>query len=140
MEVQPLLYMFPQDISLLIYNKLCILKKLPTELHTHIIHFHHIHDIYRHYKSIFSNDPSHDDYYMYWLENDLVLHLNNNISTNNGVSIELKKEHSFITTEFLQKKIPIHDLSSRIFKLWCLFNLDKQVQFIRIQCNDIYHL
>ena len=83
---------------------------------------------------------AHDDYYMYWLENDLVLHLNNNISTNNGVSIELKKEHSFITTEFLQKKIPIHDLSSRIFKLWCLFNLDKQVQFIRIQCNDIYHL
>ena len=137
MELQPVLSIFPYDVSFLIYNKLCTLKRIPTDLNTHILIFHFIHDIIHYYKSLFSNDPFDDDYYLFWLENDLVLYLNNHIPTMYGVSTELKKEHPFITSEFLEKKIPVHELSSRIFKLWCLLNLPKQLQFIRIQCKDM---
>ena len=137
MEMQPVLSIFPYDVSFHIYNKLCILKRLPNDLNTHILIFHSIYDIILYYKSLFSNDPVDDDYYLFWLENDLVLYLNNNLPTMYGVSTELKKEHPFITSEFLEKKIPVHELSSRIFKLWCLLNLTKQIQFIRSQCNGM---
>ena len=124
----------PSDVVKIIYWETCKLKAIPDDLKCELLWFHKYVDILELYRKEFSNDSGDDDFYLYWLENNLVLTLNDYIPTVQGVSPELRREYPFITCEFLHDPVPSDEIKCRTFRLWSMFNIHKKVQFM----TDLY--
>ena len=95
------------------------------------------------YYNTFSHDSENDDFYLYWLENNLLLKLNDDLPSNKGVSSKLKKEHPFITQEYLQRNVNVSEINRRISKIWSLMNIKKKIEFAidtTIQSDKMFSL
>lgn len=133
MEIQPFfMSTLPTDVTYNIYWKLCMLKAIPKDLKYEITWFHKYLYVLHLYRDEFSNAPNCTkcDFYLYWLENNLVLALNDGIPTSQGVSPELRHEYPFITTDFLRKTVPSEKIRCRTFRLWSLLNIRKKIEFV----------
>ena len=131
MEMEALfLSNLPTDVVHKIYWDLCKSKTISVDLRCEILWFQKYKDMKDLYKEAFFDDPQDDDFYMFWLENNLILKLNDGIPSNMGVSQRLQKEHPFITHEFLQRNVPSNEIDSRIFRLWSLMNIRKKIEFV----------
>lgn len=131
MEMEALfLSNLPTDVVYKIYWELCKSKTIRVDLRCEILWFQKYKDMKALYREAFFDDPEDDDFYMFWLENNILLKLNDDIPSNMGVSAKLLQEHPFITTEFLQRNVPSNAIDSRIFRLWSLMNIKKKIEFV----------
>ena len=131
MEMEALfLSNLPTDVVHKIYWDLCKSKTISDDLKHEIVWFQKYKDLKELYMEVFFDDPQDDDFYMFWLENNLLLKLNDGIPSNMGVSAKLQKEHPFITTEFLQRNVSTSDIDARTFRLWSLMNIKKKIEFV----------
>ena len=114
-----------------IYTQLCSIKKpLSDSLNEAILNqdFYLIKLLhsYRLNKQ-YSINPNNRDYYLYWLENDLVYYLNDKMMLLKGLSEELKTRFPNVTLDFLSKKIDIIDLPERIYLLWKMMEKEQRI-------------
>lgn len=64
-----------------------------------------------------SKDKTHKDYYLIWLENDMLFVINNNRSIHEGVTLKLIRDCSHILESFLTYKYPI-DILENVKMIW----------------------
>lgn len=132
METQPFfLSKLPIDVTYKIYWELCKQNKISDNLKNDIKYFQKLYSIIDIYKLIFPiDDISNDDeYYLFWLENDLVSKLNDDIPLMYGVSPKLQIEYPSLSSTFLRRVEKPCRLTSRIFKLWSMCSLEKKMHF-----------
>ena len=114
-----------------IYKHLCSIKKpLSNSLTEAILHHHfYLIKLLRSYQinRRYSRSLCSSDYYLYWLENDLVYYLNDKIMLLNGLSKELQGRFPDITLEFMSKKIEVVDLPERIYTLWKMMDNEQRI-------------
>lgn len=134
MEIQALLLsnMFPKDIAYEIHNKLCMNKNILTALQKDSIIFDHFHlkKIIRSYfrNTLFGKNPNHDDYFMYWLENDMLNVLNDDKPYIDGLSINLRAECPELTKEYLLSSPAWEQLPQKIYCLWKSMTDEKKMK------------
>lgn len=133
MELQALLLSktLPTDVVLHhIYPQLCKNRNILTEPQKESIindHFH-LKKIIRQYRndtSLSLNKRS-SDYYMYWMENDMIGILNNDQSLINGISDSLLQECPEVTKAFLLESAPVDMLADRLYTLWTMMTPEKK--------------
>ena len=113
----------PTDVVHIIYKQLCVLKQIPVLLKEEILMFYNLQEIIHIYKKYFINCLN-TNLYLYWLQNNLILYVNDNIPVMHGVSKKLLHAFPKLKLEFLFKKVNDEILyKKQIFKLWSM--LDK---------------
>lgn len=140
MEIQALLTCckLPRDIVIQeIYGRHLYKMKsqLTSKLKDDIVHdrlsYERLKKSYRSNTEDFSTNPDDDDYYMYWMENDIGLVLNDGIALIHGISEQLKSKHHSVDLEFLTK-IPIGDekIDEHMFEMWKMMDTNKRNKLI----------
>jgi hypothetical protein len=124
MEILPLLKSkcLPNDIILHnVYDKLCRIKIINKEMKDAIINDHYrfkkILLMYYNNTSNFSRNKKNDDYFLIWLENDLVGILNDDYSLCDGLTENLKKEWPTLTKDYLLDG-DIDHIHEKVYELW----------------------
>lgn len=134
MEIQALLLsnMFPNDIVYEIHNKLCMNKIILTDLQKESIIFDHFHlkkIILRYYRNtLFGRNPNDDDYFMYWLENDMLNVLNDDKPYIYGLSRNLRAECPELTKEYLLSSPVWEQLPKKIYFIWKMMTVEKKLK------------
>ena len=142
MELQPLLLsnVITNDVVInVIYNHLWRNKNILNDSQKESI----IHDHFRLKKILkryfddnsLSKSPSHSDYFLAWLENDLVGVLNDNYPLIFGLSAELKKECPNITMDELLNFDTVDKLPDKIYWLWKLMTQEKKLRMYELTSN-----
>lgn len=133
MELQALLLSkkIPNDIVINeIYNHLWRNKNVLSEKQkAAIVHDHfHLKKIIQTYFSdtSFSKNKESMDYFMYWLENDMLSVLNDDYAYIDGLSPNLQKECPHITKEWLLSLDNIDDLPDKIYTIWKMMTTNKK--------------
>lgn len=133
MELEALLLsdVIPRDIVLNdIYKHLCEKKTLNEEQNNSIIYNHFLFKkvIFKYYRNKqFSRNPLHgQEYFLYWLENDLIGILNDNIPLNYGLSENMKKQCHGVTIEWLTSNVPPEGLPDKTYAIWKLMSNEKK--------------
>lgn len=79
-------------------------------------------EVFEKYSCKFNQDIKHRDFYLYWLENDILLELNDNIAVMNGIQPNLRKafsNHSVVQIiEELHSNKNENQIKSNIERLW----------------------
>ena len=117
----------PIDVLDIIYTHMCAIKKISSDLKNEIVMYHRLFDIIDIYKIVFSLNKNDDNYYKFWLENDLICMLNDNKPTSLGISTNLVERYPNITVKYLNEILCADMLSRRISKLWIMLT-DQQKQ------------
>lgn len=134
MEIQTLFLsnMFPNDIVYEIYKKICVNRDILTDLQKEAIlndHFHLKKIIKSYYKNnLYGRDPNDDDYFMYWLENDMLNVLNDDTPFIYGLSDNLKAECPGLTKDYLLSSPPLKQLPEKIYILWKFMTCFKKIK------------
>ena len=133
MELEALLLSdtIPKDIVLNdIYKHLCKKKTLNEEQKISIIHNHFLFKkiILKYYNNKrLSKNPSHgQDYFLYWLENDLLGVLNDGSPLNHELTDNMKRECPGVTIEWLASHVPPEGLPDKTYALWKLMTPEKK--------------
>jgi hypothetical protein len=141
MELQALLLssVLPQDVVLNdIYNHLWRNKNVLTDdLKTAIIHDHFRLEkiVMKYYNDTsLSRKPSHDDYFLCWLENDLLGVLNDDMGFMDGLSENLQRECPGITRDWLLSCESVDDLPEKVYSVWKLMTNEKKAIMYE-RCN-----
>ena len=133
MELQALLLSnnIPNDIVINeIYNHLWRNKNVLNEKQKEaIVHDHfHLKKIIRTYfnDSSLSKNKESMDYFLCWLENDMLSVLNDDYAYIDGLSPNLKKECPDITKEWLLSLSSMDDLPDKIYTIWKMMTPNKK--------------
>jgi hypothetical protein len=136
MELQALLTSksLPNEIVIQeIYNHLWRNRNLLNEAHTEAIvydHFHMKKIIHSYFISEnLSKDSKSDDYFLAWLENDMISCLNDNQSLIDGLSHSLKAECPDLTISQLLGCESVEKLPEKIYFLWKQMTSCKKLEF-----------
>jgi hypothetical protein len=135
MEILPLLQSraLSNDVILNhIYPHLCRIKSpLTPELKSAIINDHfHLKKIllcYYNDQANFSRKPRDADYFLHWVENDLLLTLNDNRSLLDGLSTKLLIECPGVTKEYLLSYPESGRIQDKIYDLWLIMSCEKKL-------------
>lgn len=133
MELEALLLsnVIPNDIVLYeVYKHLCKKKTLNVEQKISIINNHFLFKKillkYYHNKEL-SRNPSHgQDYFLYWLENDLIGVLNDGVPLNYDLTEKMKKECPGVTIKWLASHVSLEDLPDKTYAIWKLLSYEKK--------------
>jgi hypothetical protein len=79
-----------------------------------------------HTSNSYSRDINSRDYFLYWLENDILYCLNDEIPIYEGISPNLVKMIPDITMGFLMKNVSVNELPDRICKIWTMMDNEKR--------------
>jgi hypothetical protein len=122
-----------------IYKHLCSIKKPLSSSLTEAILHHHFYLIKLllsyHINKQYSRSFRSSDYYLYWLENDLVYYLNDKIMLLNGLSNNLLERFPDVTIEFMCRKVEVVDLPKRIYTLWKMMDNEQRID----SCKNLIH-
>jgi hypothetical protein len=142
MELQALLTsnILPKDIVIHnIYNHLWRNRNLLNKSQIESIvedHFHMKKIIRMYFRcENLSNDQNSDDYFLIWLENDMIYCLNDNQQLINGISPLLKNECPDITLNLLIGCGSIDKLPEKIYFLWKHMTYEKKMYFYNTCSN-----
>ena len=133
MEIQALLLSnsIPNDIVINeIYNHLWRNKNVLNEKQKEAIvndHFHlkKIIQAYFNDTSLSKNKNS-TNYFLYWLENDMLSVLNDNYPYIDGVSPNLKKECPYVNLDWLLSLDNVDELPDKIYTIWKMMTTNKK--------------
>ena len=145
MEILPLLQSncLSNDIIVNeIYNHLWRMKSpLSKELKDSIIndHFHFKKIVMMYYNNVdqFSRNKTEDDYFLIWMDNDLVGILNDEKPLMDGLTENLKKECPTVTMEYLLRCDHVDNLPDKVYELWKLMTPEKRKRMYERSCLEI---
>lgn len=145
MEILPLLQSnsLPNDVIVNnIYNHLWRIKTpLSKDLKHAIIydHFHFKKILMMYYMNVdqFTRNKNDEDYFLIWMENDMVSILNDNQSLLDGLSENLKEECPTLTKEYLMRLDHVDDLPNKVYELWKMMTVEKRKTFYELTCLEI---
>ena len=144
-EIQSLLLssILPRDIVIgEIYRHLYLTRTSELkELKTSIVneHFYLTKVLLYYYKdSLYSKNSQDPNYFLYWVENDMLNNMNDHIPLASGLSQSLKEEFPNVTTIFLMKPIAVDELPNRIYELWSLTTHEKRRHMYSIAKAGFY--
>lgn len=131
MEILPLLQSraIPTDVVLSnIYYHLCKIKSpLSNDLKTAIVndHFKFKKIVMSYYKdSLYSRKQDDDNYFLIWLENDLINVLNDHCPLSDGLSENLKKEFPSVNMkDIVDQSIKLNE---KVYNLWNMMTPEKK--------------
>lgn len=133
MELEALLLsdVIPRDIVLNdIYKHLCKEKTLNEKQKISIIHNHFLFKkvVLKYYRNKqLSRNPSHgQNYFLYWLENDLIGVLNDGVPLNYELTENMKKECPGVTIKWLASHVSPEDLPDKTYAIWKLMSNEKK--------------
>lgn len=138
----------PMDIQCLIHEKVLELrapkKPLPTDVMDDLKSYDlikNVMNIYM-YDNSLSSDPSSDNYYLHWLENDLSLMLNEDMGLLQGVHPNLRKcfpglTDAEIVNKLLNTDITIEDINKRIKLFWRNLSPHKRQQMYSMYIDNL---
>lgn len=144
MEILPLLQSncIPNDIILNdIYNHLWRIKTpLSKELKDAIVydHFHFKKTLLMYYNNVdqFSRNKQDDDYFLIWLENDLVGILNDERPLMDGLTDNLMKECPTLTKDYLLGYDHVDNLPNKVYELWRMMTPEKKKRMYELSRLD----
>lgn len=148
MEILPLLQsdcILPNDIVLSeIYSHLWRLKcrsYLSKELRDAIVNDHFrfkkIVVMYYNNEIVFSRNKKDDDYFLIWLDNDLIGVLNDGKPLIYGISDKLREECPSIKMEYLLECVSADNLPDKVYELWKMMTPDKKKKMYELTCIDL---
>jgi hypothetical protein len=150
MEIQAFLLSdaLPRDIVIdCIYRHMYIHREaLPPDLKKSIVNNHFLfkkmllgyYNLCYEETPLYSRDPLNDDFFLNWVENDIICIMNDDQFLMNGLSPELVKECPEITLQYLNKKVETKELPERIYDLWCMMTSEKQIKIYQQSINNRY--
>ena len=145
MEILPLLQSkcIPNDIILDgIYNHLWRMKTpLSKELKDAIMydHFHFKKLVMMYYNNVdqFTRNKNDDDYFLIWMENDMVGILNDDEPLLDGLTENLKKECPTLTKDYLMSCNHVDILPNKVYELWRMMTTEKRKKMYELTCLEV---
>lgn len=145
MEILPLLQSncLSNDIVVNeVYKHLWRMKTpLSSELKDAIIwdHFRFKKIVMMYYKNVdqFTRNKNDHDYFLIWLENDLVGVLNDDKPLYDGMTENLKKECPTLTMEYLMRVDHVDELPNKVYELWKMMTTEKRKKLYDLTCLEI---
>lgn len=96
--------------------------------------------VYKKYSNVYEHDITHKDYYLYWIENDLLLELNDNshlmLEINPNLQRAFPNMNSYQIVEKLKENTLEHDIHKNIEYLWSFLPNDSKDNFVNRGLSD----
>lgn len=85
----------------------------------------------------FTRNKNDDDYFMVWLENDMIGVLNDDRPLMDGLTENLKKECPTLTMDYLMGCNNVDELPNKVYEMWKMMTNEKRKKLYGLTCLEI---